>query len=179
MKIHTSRILTLSVVILSGIFVGKTFISHPMTSNQSMSGAMDSSSSTPVIDSMDSIIVAPDIKVYSETAEAIIVGTVEKNENNNANISISEVLKGDSGMKSMNLFVPNSQVEDAPIFVKGEYALFFICKNSAGEYLVCAGDAGKVLIDKDGNTKGAAAFTMTFAELKSKISDALKASIAK
>ena len=160
--------------------MGRTFLTHPIVETSGSSNSVQPELSGPaIIDTMDSIIVAPDIKVYSEAAVAIVIGTVEKIENNFANISISEVLKGDSQMKSISISVPASQEEEATVLAQGEYALFFICKNTAGDHLVCAGNAGKVLIDKDGTTKGVAAFTMPLTELKMKISEALKSSTSK
>lgn len=180
MKKHTSSILTLSLMIVIGVFVGRTFLTHPMVQTSDSNDLnLTGSNGTAVIDTMESIIVAPDIKIYSEAAVAIVIGTVEKIENNFANISISEVLKGDAQIKSISVSIPDSQVEDSTVLGQGEYGLFFVCKNTVGDYLVCAGNAGKVLIDKDGNLKGASAFVMPLIELKTKISEVLSVSTTK
>lgn len=162
---------SLLLVVVAGVFVGKFFLSSPDVSKTTI----DSVNNGPaVIDTSESIVVAPSISVYSEAAVAIVVGTVTDVADHYAEIDVSEVIKGDTSIKTVSVLLPGAQIEDTTILKPDENDLLFLCKNGDNEYVVCGESAGKCLIDKNNNVIGASAFTMSLEDLKAKILDALK-----
>lgn len=148
-----------------------------------------------ISDSIDAVIITPDIKVYSEGSSAIIVGTVKEVVDHSnktgipstrivkdAHVDISEVLKGDPSMTTVSVyllggFTGSDAPEDEVLLQPGEKVLLFLGKDSEGNYVVAGQSAGKCLIDKDGNVTGAPVFTMPLALLETKIREALASSV--
>ncbi len=144
-------------------------------------------------DLVSSLVVTPDISVYTKEAAMIVVGEVSEvvgHPNNtgipfagsvlDAKIDIEEILKGDPSMTDVTVIMignsENTWIEDGVILKQGEKVLLFLGTNGEGDYVVFAGDAGKVVIDKDGNALGAPVFTMPLVDLKAKIRAALEQS---
>jgi len=136
------------------------------------------------IDLVSSLVVAPDISIYSGTAIIIIVGEVSEvidrpNANNvlDAKIKVDEVLKGDPDINSVTVMMigtsKNEWIEDSVMLTQGEKVLLFLGTNGEGDYVVLGGAVGKALIDENNNVIGEPVFTMPLEELKAKIKDAL------
>lgn len=139
---------------------------------------------------LSSLVVTPDILTYSQGAAAIVIGTVKEvvdhpNQTGtpytqpilDAQVQVDEVLKGDPNMQSVPVMMigtsENVQMEDNVTLKQGEHVLLFLGTDGEGNYVVFAEDAGKCLIDKDGNVTGAPVFTMPLAVLENKIREAL------
>lgn len=167
----------LGVLVLGGLFAASI---EPESVEESAS-----------LDLISSLVVAPDIGVYTEEASMIVVGEVsEVVERPNstggvldAKIDIEEILKGDPSMTDVTVMMigssENTWVEDGVILKQGEKVLLFLGTDGEGNYVVFAGDAGKCLIGKDGNIIGDPVFTMPLSDLKAKIRAALEQSNTK
>lgn len=173
-------LLGFSFVIVMGVLAGKSLIPYPSQVTPELS------------DSIDYLIVAPDIRVYTKESAAIVIGEVKEvvdRPNNtgtpftrsilDAKIDVSEVLKGDPKMSTVTVMMIGGQlengdnVEDGVILKSGERVILFLGIDNSNNYVVFAGSAGKGLIDKNNNVTGYPVFTMPLAELKAKIQDAL------
>jgi|GEM_PF-3419854 len=138
------------------------------------------------------LVVTPDILVYSQGAEAIIVGTVKEivdypNQTYipllNAKIEVEEALRGDPAMTDVVVMIPaptqNVLLEDTVTLAEGERVLLFLKTDASGNIVVIGHDAGKCLVDENDNVTGEPVFTMPLADLKAKIRDALEQSNTK
>lgn len=170
-----------------GFFVGKTVLS-------SLSARTSS-----YVEAPDAIVIARDISTYTQSADAIVIGTVrsvndpylidEKNltVQQDAQIVVSEVLKGDPKLSQitvgdLGLFFTEGFYEGEGVkSLKGKYALLrpdervliFLGTNSNGTYVVFGGPYGKYLIDSKDNVSSAGDFKMSLNDLKKEIAAAL------
>jgi len=127
------------------------------------------------------------IPMYSQEAPAIIIGDVKAVgasyykysgvlSQQNVDIDIEEVLKGDADMKSVTIVIGGGTDMCDISFKQGEKVLLFIGKNFYGDYFTFAGPNGKYLIDQNGNVSGdGIVFPIPLADVKAGISDAMKA----
>lgn len=172
-----SLILTLAIGALSG-----KFLLNNQAKTQPENG-----------DFIESIVVKPGIKEYSEGAVAIVIGEVKTlvdHPNNSgipftrivldAEVEVDEVLKGDFQTNTVTVMMIGGRMdgdttEDGVILKPGEKVLLFLGTDESNNYVVFAGSAGKVVIDENNNAMGEPVFSMSLVELKSKILDALDA----
>lgn len=143
------------------------------------------SSTDTVAFSSGSSYLARSIPSYTQEVPAIVIGTVTKVSDPYVELTISEVLKGDASMNTVNVLVRNHEIvqidgtgktiipgKDPRLFVEGEHVLVFLGMNSQGEYVSYAGPYGKYLIDSENNTTSIGDFAMPLSELKAKIQEA-------
>lgn len=147
--------------------------------------------------SFDALSVARDINFYTQDTSAIVIGSVTKvgepyledqgfNTRQDIELTISEVLKGDENMTTVNVLVRNHEIvqidgtektiipgDEPPLFVEGEHVLVFLGMTSQGEYVSYAGPYGKYLIDENNNVSSVGDFKMSLEDLKAKIREAL------
>lgn len=151
-----------------------------------------------LIDAPDAIYMARDITTYTQQSDLIIIGKVtEVNDpyvigdtvtlQQDAQIDVQEVLKGDPAIKSVKVEGLANQIEGGywpeklatlkgtyGLLVSGEKVLLFVGKETSGRYVVFAGPLGKYLIDDNNNVSSTTDFKMSLQDLKVKIQDALK-----
>lgn len=151
--------------------------------------------------SFHTLSIARDIELYTKDVPAIVIGTVTKvsepyleeegfNTRQDVELTVSEVLKGDKSMTTVNVLVRNHELvqidetgktiipgKEPPLFTEGERVLVFLGMTSLGEYVSYAGANGKYLIDSENNTTSIGDFTMPLSELKAKIQEALAQNI--
>lgn len=149
------------------------------------------SSTDTVAFSSGSSYLARSIPSYTEEVPAIVIGTVTKVSDPYVELTISEVLKGDTSMRTVNVLVRNQEIvqidgtektiipgNEPPLFIEGEHVLVFLGMNGQGEYVSYAGPYGKYLINLENNTTSIGEFSMSLSELKQKIQEALENSSA-
>ncbi|MEK9160064.1 MAG: hypothetical protein AAB383_05025 [Patescibacteria group bacterium] len=117
--------------------------------------------------------------LYSEEANAIIIGTVESmgmdggQPYTDATITIEEVLKGDENLSTVSVEVRNPLsslwVEDSASLFIGERVLLFLGTDANGDYVIFAGELGKYTIDENEEVTSIAEFKMPLADVKAKI----------
>lgn len=176
-----------------GVFLGNHFLSssYPATSNY--------------VEAPDAIVIARDITTYTQSADAIVIGTVRsvndpylKDERNltvqqDAQIDVLEVLKGDPKMSQitvgdLGLFFTEGFYEGEGVSsLKGKYALLrpeekvllFLGTNSNGKYVVFGGPYGKYVIDSEDKVTSAGDFKTSLSDLKTKVQTALRLPVPK
>jgi hypothetical protein len=141
-----------------------------------------------------------DINRYTQEATAIMIGKVRAvsqpylregrgiTSQQNIQIDIEEVLKGDPNVSDMNILIEGGHTvvkseennigfmpeEKENLFEPGEKILLFIGKTTEGDYVPFAGPYGKYLIDENENVTSIGDFRMSFKELKTQIQEALR-----
>ena len=146
----------------------------------------------PPIFSVHSIVITRDINVYTQSADAIVVGEVVEVSDpyfregtqmiqRDVMVNVDEVLKGDEDMTDVTLIVEGGQIgrkrvimEDGVRLTEGEKVLLFLGTNSDDEYVVFAGPYGKYLIDENDEVSSIGDFVMALDDLKAEIADDLE-----
>lgn len=181
----------LSLSLLATVFVAVLIVKYDDALTQPSSDESTETSVT-MLPPSNSIVI-PDIKTYSDQAAAIVVGTVKEvvNDSNqkglvHSKVVVEEVLKGQNLPTVLGVDLQGGWSEgdlkviftdETANLVVGERVLLFLWKDPTGAYRIFAEDAGKCLIDKDGNVTGASVFTMPLALLETKIREALASSV--
>lgn len=154
------------------------------------------------IDSPDALVIARDIKLYTQHADIIVVGNVHSvsdpyllndlsvNLQQDAQIDAQEVLKGDQKMTNVRVsdlayelgeLGEGFSTKDGVATLKGKFGLLkpdekvllFLGKNAEGNYVIFGRSYGKYVIDSDGNVSSAGDFRMSLNDLKKEIGTAL------
>lgn len=146
----------------------------------------------PSVSFMHSVVIARDINLYIQSADAIVVGEVNevsdpyflqgtKMIQKDVIINVSEILKGDNDITDVSVVVQGGQigrkkiiVEDGVQLREGEHVLLFLGTNSENEYVVFAGPYGKYLIDENNTVTSIGDFAMDLDDLKAEIKDSLE-----
>lgn len=141
-----------------------------------------------------SLRIAKDMKVYSEEAEAIVVGRFVGKGNSvwnsdksqiytNLNFKISEVLKGSDMQPGEELVIKQHGgkiddeamvTEDEIKYVEGQQDVLFLGTNEDNDYVVFAGDWGQYIITGDNTAIDSDGKTFKLDELKEEIEGYLK-----
>ncbi|MFA6888583.1 MAG: hypothetical protein WC254_03735 [Candidatus Woesearchaeota archaeon] len=123
--------------------------------------------------------IARDIPYYTHDASAIIIGTVQEVNSpyvkiEYVTIGVDEVLKGDSQMTNVTIYV-DKHIVDGVSFVLGENVLLFLGTDTEGSFIDYAGPYGKYLINDEGTTVTSFPdFNMSLKDLKWQINDTLE-----
>ncbi len=104
---------------------------------------------------VDSSVIGGGIPVYSQLANAIVIGTVQEVSGGTAILIPDQVLKGDKGADSFEIQVPdldsNIWIEDFASLEVGEKVLLFLGTDVNNNFVIFAGDYGKYTIDASNN----------------------------
>lgn len=155
-------------------------------------------SASTYVDAPDAIYVARDMKTYTHQADIILLGTVRTVTDpylksatgitlmQDAQIDVSEVLKGDPNLKNIKVsrladqiegFSPENLAElrgKTGLLKPQEKVLLFLGKDSAGDYVVFGGPNGKYLIDQNNNVTSEGDYRSSLDALKTQIQTELK-----
>lgn len=154
---------------------------------------------TTYVDSVDHLYMGGGVSVYTQNADAIIIGEVKEvtdpylpkgggiSVQQDGKVDIKEVLKGDIKMTTVTITELADQVEGFTIdggvpslkgrpglLRPGENVLLFLGTTNEGNYVVFAGPYGKYLIDQNNNVTSIGDFRMSLSDLKAQIQEALK-----
>lgn len=147
---------------------------------------------SPSFTHIHAVAIARDIAVYTQDADAIVIGEIQDKSDPYWNqdqsvpqrdvlLKVDEVLKGDPKMEDIFIVTQGGQLDGKKVLVEdeaplkiGEKVLLFLGMNDFGDYVVFAGSYGKYHIDSDNQVSSTGDFKMSLKDLKTNIMTELK-----
>jgi hypothetical protein len=172
--------------LILGVVFGKSIISqiyHPSVIYMDIPSHLYIGGGIPVYAQEAPTIIIGEVKNIGEPIH-IDNGTITQPTQQEINIDVTEVLKGDTSIKNISVFTNiEKTVDGVPVaevsFKQGEKVLLFLGEDFSGNYVTFAGPAGKYIIDNNDNVSSSSGsdifLKISLADAKTKISDAMKA----